>query len=166
MEEYHNIEKRVALELVDVTLRYVDKTKVVKNRKKTILRNISLTINQGETFGIIGQNGAGKSSLLNILAGSFEPNSGIVKRHYRASSLLTLNSGFDPALTGRENAIFGCLLYGKPLKNAKKLIGSIHEYSGLGEKFDDKVLTYSTGMRARLGFSVAVHCDLYFILLD
>jgi lipopolysaccharide transport system ATP-binding protein len=131
------------------------------------LENISLSLYQGENLGIIGRNGAGKSTLLQLIAGILKPDRGqmLVERKYRAS-LLALQLGFIPYLSGRENAILSGMLMGMSRKQVELNLDKIVEFSELHEFIDQPVITYSSGMSARLGFSVANYADPDVLLID
>lgn len=131
------------------------------------LKDVSLDLYAGETLGIIGRNGAGKSTLLQLIAGIIRPDRGDLQRTiaYQAS-LLTLQLGFVPYLTGRENAMLSGMLMGMRRRDVQKKINSIIEFSELGEFIDQPFITYSSGMGARLGFSVAFHADPDVLLID
>ncbi len=132
------------------------------------LKNITFDLYRGETLGIIGKNGVGKSSLLRILAGIVLPDKGELKIHssHLRISLISLQAGFVPHLTGRENAILNGMLLGASKKEIGLRMNEIIQFSELGSFIDEPVNTYSTGMRARLGFSVAYHVNPDVILLD
>lgn len=131
------------------------------------LETISLSLYQGENLGIIGRNGAGKSTLLQLIAGILKPDRGqmLVERSYRAS-LLALQLGFIPYLSGRENAILSGMLMGMSRKQVAANLDKIIEFSELGEFIEQPVITYSSGMSARLGFSVAIYADPDVLLVD
>lgn len=130
------------------------------------LKDISFDLRRGEVLGIIGRNGAGKSTLLRVLAGIIRPDRGGIFNNGCHPSLLSLQVGFLPYLTGRKNAILSSMLLGLKYDEIERKIGAIAEFSELGEFFDQPISTYSTGMKARLGFSVAYHAEPDVILLD
>ena len=138
----------------------------IKNSRYEVLTDVSFTINQGETFGIIGRNGAGKSTLLGLIAGVLKPSGGrvIVKGH--ASALLELGAGFHPELTGRENILLNGIILGLTKKEVLKKLDEIIEFSELGEFIDQPIRVYSNGMLARLGFSVVACLDPVILLID
>lgn len=130
------------------------------------LRDVSFDLYQGETLGVIGRNGSGKSTLLRLLAGIVTPNRGeLLNKGYRAS-LLSLQVGFLPGLSGRENAVLSGMLLGLHKAQAERKLDAIMEFSELGDFFDQPVQTYSSGMRARLGFSIAFQLDPDVLLID
>lgn len=132
------------------------------------LESVSLELNEGETLGILGRNGAGKSTLLRLLAGIYLPSSGVVRRHRRdlTVSLLTLQAGFSPELSGRDNAIMGAMLLGRTRAEAERRLPLIAEFSGLSQWMGEPLNSYSSGMRARLGFSVAMEMAPDVLLVD
>ncbi len=130
------------------------------------LKNISFDLYHGETLGIIGRNGVGKSTLLRLMAGIIKPNKGtFVNRGYYAS-LLSLQLGFIPYLSGRENAILSGMFMGLRKKEVKAKMDAIIEFSELDDFIDQPIATYSSGMKARLGFSVAFQVDPDILLID
>ena len=130
------------------------------------LKSISLDIYPGETLGILGRNGAGKSTLLRIISSVIRPDKGKLINRGASVSLLALQSGFDPNLNGRDNAIFSGMLQGFTRREINALLDDIHEYSELGDFFLEPVRTYSTGMRARLGFSITTIISPDVLLID
>lgn len=119
------------------------------------LRNINLEIQRGEVFGIIGPNGAGKSTLLKVVSRVLRPTTGNLRVRGRISPLLELGAGFDPELTGRENIYLNGAILGYSQDEIDECFDLIVEFAGLREFIDAPVRTYSSGMYARLGFSVA-----------
>lgn len=130
------------------------------------LRNVSFDIQSGRVFGIIGPNGSGKSTMLRVLSRILAPDEGEVELHGQVSSLLSLGAGFHAELTGLENITYNGILLGLSRQEIERRKEAIIEFSGLGERIDTPVRTYSTGMRARLGFSVAVHVDPEILVVD
>jgi ABC-type polysaccharide/polyol phosphate transport system ATPase subunit len=130
------------------------------------LRNITFRINHGESLGILGPNGAGKSTLLLALAGILAPDEGTIRVSGRVSSLLTLGAGFEMEVSGRENiALIGAFM-GIRHRVMQQLTPSIIEFADIGAFIDAPVRTYSSGMRARLGFSIATAIAPDILLLD
>ncbi len=130
------------------------------------LKDISFDLHQGETLGIIGRNGVGKSTLLRLMTGIIKPNKGTFTNHGYQASLLSLQLGFIYYLSGRENAILSGMLMGLRKKEVKAKMDAIIEFSGLGDFIDQPIATYSSGMVARLGFSVAFQVDPDILLID
>ena len=130
------------------------------------LSNIDFSINPGDRLAIIGRNGAGKSTLLKIVAGILRPDAGNIKIATQSVSLLSLELGFDTALSGRTNAIVHGMLMGFDKQRMLALMPEIIEFSELEEFIDKPVSTYSSGMRSRLGFSISLHLKPDILLID
>jgi len=130
------------------------------------LQGVTLELGRGATLGIIGDNGAGKSTLLKLLAGTILPTCGEVTRVGRMSAILELGSGFHPDLTGRENARLACATRGLSPAESERILPEIIAFSELEAFIDRPVKTYSTGMYARLAFSVATSVDPDILLVD
>ena len=130
------------------------------------LKDVSFELKKGERLGILGLNGAGKSTLLKVIAGVYKPTKGSVQRYGHMAPMIELGAGFDPNYTGREN-IF---LYGSVLGFSKEFLMSkydeILEFSELGEFIDVPIKNYSSGMKARLGFSIATVVEPEILILD
>jgi len=137
-----------------------------KKNPKWVLRDISFKLQRGETLGIIGRNGAGKSTLMSILAGLTLPDKGVFINYAKSVNLLSLQTGFVPQLSGRENIFLSSLTMGFSKKKIRDKLDDIIAFSELGKAIDDPVKTYSTGMRARLGFSISIQISPEIILLD
>lgn len=137
------------------------------NFKHQALKDISFDLMTGETMGILGKNGGGKSTLLRILAGIINPTSGqVVCPANTTRALLTLGLGFMPNISGRENAMYSAMLQGAKRKQAKAILNEIAEFTELGEFFDQPVNTYSSGMKARLGFATAMYTKVDILFID
>ena len=130
------------------------------------LENISLNLYHGETLGVVGGNGAGKTTLLKILSGILEPSVGCYTNPGFRASMLTLQLGFVHNLTGRDNAVLSGMLLGQTRQQMMAKMDAIVEFSELADFIDQPVRTYSTGMRARLGFSVAIEASPDILLID
>ena len=153
--------------LQDVAVRYKQSGNIFRRKSYyEVLKSVNLDIYPGETLGILGRNGAGKSTLLHLISGVIRPDKGKVLNHGVSVSLLALQAGFDPNLNGRDNAIFSGMLQGYSRREVEKHICAIYEYSELGNFFYQPVRTYSTGMRARLGFSVTTIISPEVLLID
>jgi lipopolysaccharide transport system ATP-binding protein len=140
--------------------------KVRFHRQFTALRNISFDINKGESVAIVGRNGSGKSSLLQLVCGILKPTSGSVQVNGRVCALLELGSGFNPEFTGRENVYFQGAVIGlsKPEMDAR--FQSILSFADIGEYIDQPVRTYSSGMFVRLAFAVIANVDADILVID
>lgn len=173
--------KRTSISVIDMGLRFPKGTMSINtlraglislfSRRKyrtdfIALEDVNLEVLEGEVVGIIGRNGAGKSTLLRVIAGIYAPDSGSVKTRGKTSLLASVGIGFNRELTGRENVY----LYGAIIGLEKKLIDSkieeIVAFSQLEEFIDAPLKTYSSGMKARLGFSVAANLDADILLID
>jgi ABC-type polysaccharide/polyol phosphate transport system ATPase subunit len=130
------------------------------------LRGVSFDVPRGSVMGIIGSNGSGKSTLLRVLARIYAPDEGELKIRGKVSSLITLGAGFQANLSGLENIYYNGLLLGLTRSQVAQKLDQIVEFADLGEFIDAPVRTYSSGMRARLGFSVAVHVDPEVLVVD
>ena len=130
------------------------------------LRNVSFSLEEGESLAIIGSNGAGKSTLLSLAAGLTLPDQGAVRVNGRIAALLELGSGFHPDLTGAENLVLNAALLGLSRRKTNQLFDRIVEFSGIGEFIGDPLRTYSSGMIMRLAFSVAIQCEPDILLID
>jgi len=119
-----------------------------------VLKDVSLTINRGDSVAILGENGAGKSTFLKILAGILQPDTGRVQVEGRIGALLELGVGFDEHLSGRENALQACQLAGLSASQAQGSLEQLAEFAALGDALDEPIGHYSTGMVVRLGFAV------------
>lgn len=130
------------------------------------VRDVSFEVPQGSVLGVIGRNGAGKSTLLRCLAGILAPDEGRVVVRGRISALLSIGVGMNGKLTGRENVKLGGLAMGLDEQRLDDITDTIADFAQLGEYVDFPVETYSSGMRARLGFAVVAHLDPEVLLID
>jgi ABC-2 type transport system ATP-binding protein len=130
------------------------------------LRDVSFKLVHGESLAVIGPNGAGKSTLLQLLAGIITPSEGSVQVRGQISSLLTLGAGFDQELSGRENILLAGAFLGMASREMQRRLPGIIEFADIGQFIDAPLKTYSSGMRARLGFSIATAVDPDVLLLD
>ena len=138
----------------------------LKPLQRTVLTDISLNIKQGEVVGIIGRNGCGKSTLLRAISGIYRPSEGLVRSRGQIFLLAGIRIGFTGNLTGRENAyLYGSIL-GHSMEKMDELMPAIIEFSELEEFIDMPLRTYSSGMTARLGFSVATAVQPEILLID
>ena len=130
------------------------------------LKGISLEIEEGEAVGVLGKNGAGKSTLLKILTGVTTPTSGDVIVRGKIAAILELNSGFDEELTGRENIFLKGTILGYSKDEIKSKLDEIITFADIGKYMDQPVRTYSSGMKSRLGFAIAVNTDPDILIID
>jgi lipopolysaccharide transport system ATP-binding protein len=130
------------------------------------LREVSFDVKRGDALGIIGHNGAGKSTLLKILTKLLRPTLGSYVTHGRIGALIEVTAGFHPDLTGRENVYLNGSIIGMKRVDIEKRFDAIVEFSGIGEFIDTPVKRYSSGMNARLGFSIAAHLEPEILIVD
>ena len=130
------------------------------------LRDVTFRVDRGETLGIIGRNGSGKSTILKLIAGVTAPSEGEIAVCGRVSPLIELGAGFHPDLTGRENVFLNASILGMSHKEVRACFDEIISFAELWDFVDTPVKRYSSGMYIRLGFSVAVHSDPEILLVD
>jgi homopolymeric O-antigen transport system ATP-binding protein len=130
------------------------------------LKGVSFEVAKGSMYGIIGHNGSGKSTMLRLLSNIYRPTGGEIYTNGRISALLELGTGFHPQLSGRENIFLNASILGIPSKEIAKRLDDIIAFADIGEFIDSPVRIYSSGMKVRLGFSVAVHVEPEILLLD
>lgn len=137
-----------------------------KKEKREVLKNINLTIKNGEAVALIGVNGSGKSTLLKLMTKIIYPNKGKITTNGKLTSLLELGAGFHPDFTGRENIYFNASIFGLTRSEINERINKIIDFSELGSYIDNPVRTYSSGMYMRLAFAVAINVDADILLVD
>jgi lipopolysaccharide transport system ATP-binding protein len=154
-------------ELNNVGVYYRKATSVPwKNGKFWALHDVTFSVHRGQTVGVIGRNGAGKSTLLKILAGIILPDIGSITRRKLTVTMQSLGAGFDPRLTGRQNIFLNGLLLGMDKAHIHHREKDIITLADIGEFIDEPVKNYSSGMKARLGFSIAYYVDTDVMLID
>jgi ABC-type polysaccharide/polyol phosphate transport system ATPase subunit len=162
---------------VQYNLRFTKKTKVhttfinmfrrgIGDTKFWALRHVTFELRQGESLGVIGPNGSGKSTMLLVLAGIITPSEGIVQVNGHISTLLSLQAGFDVDLSGLDNIALAGALMGIDHRRMEEITPAVIEFADIGAFIDAPLKTYSSGMRARLGFSIATSVDPDILLLD
>lgn len=154
------------ISLEKVSVKYRQRHSLFRHSYFNALRDISFSVKKGETLGVIGRNGCGKSTLLKVLANIYQPDEGKVNTKGYKASLLTLSAGFDQNLTGKDNAIISAMMLGHTKQSVLAKLDEIIEYSELGDFIHEPVKTYSSGMKARLGFSVAIQMKADILLID
>ena len=130
------------------------------------LKDVSFKVNEGESLGIIGKNGSGKTTLLRVIGDIFKPDEGSIKVIGKVSTLLSVGAGFQPELSGLENIYLNGTILGLKKKEIDAIADSIIAFSELNNFIDVPVKTYSSGMHARLGFSIAVNIERDIMLID
>ncbi len=128
--------------------------------------DVSFTVNQGESVGLMGLNGSGKSTLLKLINGVMRPDSGTIRTRGRIAGLIATGAGFQPQMTGRENLFLNAAIIGMSAAETRSKLDEIVEFANLGRFLDTPVSHYSSGMYARLGFSIAIHVDADIFLAD
>ena len=136
------------------------------HKKFYATNNLNLEIKKGEILGIVGRNGSGKSTLLKLITGVLTPDTGSIKVNGKISALLELGSGFNPEFTGMQNIFFYGTILGFTKGEMETKLDDILAFADIGEFIDQPLKTYSSGMKSRLGFAVAVHIDPEILILD
>jgi len=154
------------MDIRNVSVRYKSRRSFFRHDYFSALEDVSFTIKKGETLGVVGTNGCGKSTLLKVLANIYGVDGGKVSWHCRQVSLLALSLGFDAELSGRDNAIISGMLLGGRKKDVLEKLDEIIGFSELGDFINKPIKTYSNGMRARLGFAVALKMNTELLLID
>lgn len=172
-----NMEHPVAIELANVSKIYKlyknDRQKIAaaimpgkKLTQKVANDDISFRIMHGESVAILGKNGAGKSTLLKLITGVTFPTSGDITVNGKVSAILELTAGFDDALTGRENIYLKGIILGMDKSAVAEIESNIVDFADIGEYIDQPVRTYSSGMKARLGFAINAHVNPDILIID
>ncbi len=130
------------------------------------LKNVTFSVPRGRTYGILGRNGSGKSTMLKVVAGITKPTSGTVIVQGRISALIELGAGFHPEISGRENVFINGIMLGLSKREIARRFDEIVRFAELEDSIDAPVKTYSSGMYMRLGFAVAIHVDPDILLID
>lgn len=154
------------IRLKSASVRYRQRHSLFRHSYHEVLKAVTFDVIKGETLGVVGRNGCGKSTLLKLLAGIYRPDEGIVETFGNRASLLTLSAGFDPELSGYENAVLGAMLLGNSKATVMSMLDEIFLFSELGEDIYQPLKTYSSGMKSRLGFSVAMVMQTEVLLID
>jgi ABC-type polysaccharide/polyol phosphate transport system ATPase subunit len=173
------VTNEVAVSVRNLGLTYttaIDRRPTLKARLKSLggkqtrtiraLDDVNLDIEYGQVLGVIGTNGAGKSSLMRVIAGILPPSQGRVEVYGSVSTLLALGVGFNPAMSGRDNVLLGGLAAGMSRKEIEQHFDEIADFSELGEAIDSPMRSYSSGMYARLAFSVAATVRPDILIVD
>ena len=166
--EFHNVSKKYHRHAGQMLLRNHLTRFLARQREVPFyaLKRVSFSVERGESLAVIGGNGAGKSTVLGLVAGISKPDEGSVSVNGQVAALLELGSGFHPDLTGRENVRLNAALLGLSRKQTATAFEAIVEFSGIRDFIDEPLRTYSTGMMMRLAFSVAINRDPEILLID
>ncbi len=164
--EFNHVTKRYKLFKNDKRRLLSVFIKCIKFKEKKAVNDVSFKIRKGESVALFGRNGAGKSTILKMITGVTFPTTGDIRVEGRVSALLELTSGFDPEFTGRENIYLKGQLLGINNKEIKELEQEIIDFAKIGEYIDQPVRTYSSGMKARLGFSINVNIRPEILIVD
>lgn len=172
--EVANVSKRFLIHhnrAITLKERFIQRFSPGRGRQATCevfwaLRGITLNVMPGETVGIIGPNGSGKSTLLRVIARIYRPTAGQIRVSGQVMPLIELGLGFHPELTGEENIYLNASLFGLSRSQIRSIYPKVVEFSELQRFIDTPIKNYSSGMSARLGFSIAVHLDPDILLLD
>ena len=164
--EFKNVTKRYKLYKNDKQRLFAVFSNRVKYKEKLAVNDVSFQIRQGESVAFLGKNGAGKSTILKMMTEVAFPTSGEIMIDGRVSALLELSSGFDMEMTGRDNIYLKGQLYGLKNSEIAELEDTIVDFAELDEYIDQPVRTYSSGMRARLGFAVSINIRPEILIVD
>ena len=163
---FKNVTKRYKLYKNDKRRLFAVFSKKVPFKEKLAVNDVSFKIERGESVALFGKNGAGKSTVLKMITGVTYPTSGEIKVDGRVSALLELSAGFDSDLTGRENIYLKGQLLGLRDKEIKEIEDEIVDFAEIDEYIDQPVRTYSSGMKARLGFAISVSISPEILIVD
>ena len=144
----------------------VYRNKYQEKSTSTVLSHVTFKVMKGDCLGIVGKNGAGKSTILKLLSKIYYPNSGTIATYGKISSLIELGAGFHPELTGRENIRVNAAIHGLSSKEIDEKIDTIINFSEIGSYIDEPIKIYSSGMYMRLAFSIAINLDAEILLVD
>lgn len=164
--EFKHVTKRYKLYKDDKQRFRAIFVKSIKPKIKVAINDVSFAIKKGESVALFGKNGAGKSTLLKMITGVLYPTSGEIIVNGRVSALLELTSGFDPDFTGRENIFFRGQLLGIDEKEIKAIESEIIDFADIGDYMDQPIRTYSSGMKARLGFAINANINPEILIVD
>ena len=146
-----------------IHIEHVTKRYATRHGEVAVLDDVNLTIRPGEKVGILGRNGAGKSTIIRLISGAERPSSGLIRREMSVSWPLAFGGAFQGSLTGLDNLRFICRVYGKSTEDR---IAYVQEFSELGRYLREPVKTYSAGMRARLAFAISMVVEFDCFLID
>lgn len=166
--EVKNVKKEFSIHSRATSIKdlIVYRGKEVDRRKRTVLHDINFNVKKGESVGIIGRNGSGKSTTLKLLTRILRPDEGTIETDGKISCLIELGAGFHPDMTGRENVYINASIFGITHKEVNRRLEDIIEFSGIRPFIDERVRNYSSGMYLRLAFAVAINVDADILLID
>lgn len=160
------LDNELALRVSRVGICYRQRQGMFRSREFWALDDVCLDLRKGEALGLVGRNGAGKSSLLRVLAGIIHADRGQVETFGHSVALLGLLVGFNQHLSGRDNAVMNAMLQGVEREVIESKLHEVEAFAGLGGFFDQPVRTYSAGMRTRLRFAIAIQVNPDILLVD
>lgn len=158
--------KRVLIEVRDVAVLYNRSRSIFSRDLYPALKCVNLDLHSGESLGVVGRNGVGKTTLLRLLAEIIKPDRGMVRNFGASTAMLSMQLGFDQFATGRTNVLLSALLLGYTEQEIRARMDEIIAYAELGEFIDQPLTRYSAGMRARLGFSICYYMQPDVLLID
>lgn len=164
-----SLKRGMAYGITDLTRNLLgmrSKSEVLRKGEFWAVDDVSFELRRGETLGLLGANGAGKTTILQLINGIFWPDKGKVTVRGRVGSLIAVGAGFHPQLTGRENIFVNAAIMGMSRREAERKFDQIVEFAEIGDFLDTPVKHYSSGMYVRLGFAIAAHCDPDVLLVD
>ena len=164
--EVQNVSKKYRIGKAPLSLRSLVNFRNQKNQYHWAVKEVDFSLYPGQALGIIGPNGAGKTTILKLLSKVTFPSSGKINMNGCFSALIELGAGFHPELTGRENIFLNGTILGMRKQEIQTRFDEIVDFAGIGKFLDTPVKRYSSGMYARLGFSVAAHIDPDILLVD
>ncbi len=162
-ESKHSADEHETIRGIMIQLDRVYKYYKASGQKKVVLDHVSMDFIAGRSYGVLGVNGAGKSTMMRILAGSELPNDGHVRRSVRVSWPLGFSGGLHPRMTGRENVIYVARIYGE---DPRRTLNFVEDFAEIGSYIDAPICTYSSGMLARLAFGLSMAIDFECYLID
>src|SRR6266403_5826157 len=164
--KFNNVSKKYKLRTDGDSAKRWYRRGLQKSGDMWALRNVSFQVREGEALGIVGHNGAGKTTILKLLSSITAPSSGEITIRGRLAALVEVSSGFHPELTGMENIYLHGAMLGMRRSEIRRKLDSIVEFSGVGRYIEVPVKRYSSGVFVRLGFAIAAHLDPDILLLD
>ena len=162
----YNLSQSKFTRIKDIFFNPIKYFKSKTNKSILVLDDISFDFKQGDCLGVIGRNGSGKSTTLGLMTGILKPTHGEIQIIGKVAAMLELGSGFHPDLSGRDNIYLNAILHGLTKKQVDKKIQDIIDFSSLGMFIDEPVRIYSSGMLAKLGFSIIINVEADILIID